>query len=315
MMRQAQIMLKNRPAAIGTKLAMDMGLSEEMVTFLRLRDTLKPPDKNLILSKNEIAELKDFNIDFTSSILTMKMAMIKLGVVIASVMKPVFMMFNRIMLATSDFTKWLAGMGKWKGVILGIAASIAIAVTAFFFPVIGTVAMIGILIAGVLLAIDDVATFMRGGDSLTGRVIKGWRQGLSDFWDWIKTEWPALMDWMGKYAVDLGKWFYNLFADIFNWISDNWKYVIGYLGEELGNFWDWAKDKLGMGDKGTNPAIEPIKPTFAIPVGAGGGANSVNQNVTINVNGARDATSVGKEVSNHLQKQTNHALMQFPRGE
>lgn len=346
MMTQAQTMLKGRPAALGTKLAMDMGLSEEMVTFLRLRDSLKPSDENLILSKDEIAELKDFNISFTSSVNSMKMALIKLGAIIAPVMKPIFTLFARIMQATSEFTSWLSGLGKWKGYILGIASAIAVAVTAFFFPVTATVLMIAAIIAGVLLLIDDVATFMRGGDSLTGRIVAGWKQSLNDFFGWFGENWKYIAGYIGDELINAMKTVWQYWQSFVDWIWNNWKYLIGYMGEELSGLWKGIKDFLGFGGDDKKPTSEkpdmkngtnsygsdkpqmknepnpyaPMTPTLNAPKGATGGGNTtannaVNQSVNIAINGANDPRNVANEVALRLKQQTSNAVHQLPRSE
>lgn len=342
MMRQAQTMLKNRPAALGTKLAMDMGLSEEMVTFLRLRDSLQPSDENLILSKDEIAELKDFNIKFTGSINTMKMALIKLGAIIAPIIKPIFNLFTRVMMATSQFTSWLSGLGKWKVYILGIASAIAIAVTAFFFPVTSTVLLIAGIIAGVLLLIDDIATFMRGGDSLTGRLINGWKQGFEDFFGWFAENWTYIAGYLTDELMNAMKFVWEYWQSFVDWIWNNWKYLVGYMGDELSNIWDGLKSFFGFGDKEgkkgspeqknmqpnkegapeqpkNNPYL-PMTPTMSIPKNApvsnnSTANNSVNQNVNISVNGANDPKMVANEVAIKLKQQNSHALFQLPRSE
>lgn len=328
MMGQIQKMLKNRPAALGTKLASDMGLSEEMVSFLRMKDTLQPADENLILSKDEIAELKDFNIKFTSSINQMKMALIKLGAIIAPVMKPIFALFTRVMLATTQFTAWLSGMGKWKGMILGIASAIAIAVTAFFFPVTATVLLIGGIIAGVLLLIDDVATFLRGGDSVTGDVVKGWKKGFSSFFGWFGENAKYIGAYLVTELLNGVETIWTYWQNFTDWIYNNWTYLIKYLGDELGGIFGFFKDLLGFGssvefNKEEKPSYAntiPMRPMFSNPKAAGNSYDSssstaVNQNVTIQVNGAQNPTNIAMEISNKLKNQINHAAFQLPRGE
>jgi hypothetical protein len=314
MMNQIQKMLKSRPAGMGTKLASDMGLSEEMISFLRLRDGMEPAQEGLILSPEEIADLKDFNMQFTGAMNAMKQALIKFGAMIAPITKPLINLFSRVMMAVADFIKFLNSLGAMKMKIIGIGAAIAGALMAAFFPVTATVMAVAALIALVFLAVDDVASFIRGDDSITGRIIKNWRQGLSDMFGWVKDNWKIIVDWISTGFVDGVKVIWSFFSDMFSWIRDNWKVLLSYIGSEVTNAWDGVKSLFGFGGDGeAKPAT--TAPSFGVPATAGAGAGGVQQNINIQVDGSKDPKVVGNEIATRLKRETTNAFYQMPRTE
>jgi hypothetical protein len=309
MMNQVEQMLKSRPAAMGTKLAMDMGLSEEMVSFLRLRSTMKPAEEGLILAPEEIAELKDFSMTFSHSANMAKQALIKLGAMLAPVTLPLLKFFSRLMSMVADFVKYLNSIGKWKNVIIGIAAAITAGVMAAFFPITATILAVGAAIAAILLIIEDVYSYFKGDESVLGDII-----------DTMKNEWRTVISWMNDEVGNIFQAAWDAFPKLIGWIMENWKYLTGWMGQEIGNVWEGVKSFFGVGSGSGTPTPTTGRPAFAgvnnpLATGDFGGMGTTNQTISIQVDGSKDPKLVAAEIDMRLRRQTSEATYQMPRGE
>lgn len=315
---QIEKMLATRPAAMGTKLAMDMGLSEDMITFLRLRSQLKPADKGLILSPDEIKELKDFSIEFKATLAAFQNAMRKIGALILPITRPLINLANRLMKVGVELSKWVAESKKFQMVLgaLGVAAAI---LAIKLFPVTAVVLAISAAIGAVLLIIDDVATFIRGGDSVTGLLWEGLKSGFKTVISEIKKDWTVLIDW---FVQGIGKLIDIIVSPILKVLE-----LVGvlqnvdYTGAEkaLSSGWQSVKQIdgstfTGLWDK-LGDFFSPIAPAISGGPMLPAGASSVNQNVQINVNGAKEPAAVANEINKALKKQTSDAVYQMPRQE
>lgn len=74
--------------------------------------------------------------------------------------------------------------------------------------------LVGLAIAGLILAIQDIYTYFTGGDSVTGRIIEAFGKPMVDK---IKTAWSDLKAWFKVWIADVGKWFTDLIPD---WLKD-----------------------------------------------------------------------------------------------
>jgi hypothetical protein len=332
MMAQIEAMLKSRPAAMGTKLAADMGLSEDMIAFLRMRSSMPQAKEGLILSPDEIADLKDFSMEMTGSLNTLKMALVKVGAMIAPITKPLIYGFKRVMDMLADFTAWFNTLGKWKAVILGVGTAIAIALTAAFFPITATVLGVIALLAGAFLVVEDIYTFMQGGESFTGDLLTATSEGIkgaitgafSSAIDWVKENWKVLVQWM---ADELG----NIFSTIFDGIRMFGEVLVSII-EGIANILGMSKLFNGIGDATMEGAgklgemwgnvknfFSPTTTPMAIGAqnlaGAGAGVGSVTQSINIQVDGTKDPKAVSEEISTRLKRETTNAVFQMPRQE
>lgn len=317
-LNQIEQMLKTRPAAMGTKLAMDMGLSEEMITFLRLRASIKPADQGLILSPEEIGELKEFSIEFKATWAAFQRALTKLGAMILPITKPFMEFARRLARIGTEIIGWMTAIESRKTIILSIIGVIGTALAAAFFP--ATVTILGIVAAlgAVLLVIDDIATFLRGGDSVTGRVWSTLSKNFTTEVELIKGAWKVFVDWIigtgkmiGEGLFSSFKLIYDLFTNPEKVLEDA-KLTVKGVGESV---MEKGAD-LGSAIKGffgfNQPAMVPaVAPTPAMA----GAVSTMNQNVQINVNGAGDPKAVSEEVSRRLRQETSNAVYQMPRQE
>jgi len=317
-LNQIEQMLKTRPAAMGTKLAMDMGLSEEMITFLRLRASIKPADQGLILSPEEIGELKEFSIEFKATWAAFQRALTKLGAMILPITKPFMEFARRLARIGTEIIGWMTAIESRKTIILSIIGVIGTALAAAFFP--ATVTILGIVAAlgAVLLVIDDIATFLRGGDSVTGRVWSTLSKNFTTEIEVIKGAWKVFVDWIigtgkmiGEGLFSSFKLIYDLFTNPEKVLEDA-KLTVKGVGESVmekgADLGSAIKGFFGFNEPAMVPAVAPT-PAMA------GAISTMNQNVQINVNGAGDPRIVGEEVSRRLRQETSNAVYQMPRQE
>jgi hypothetical protein len=312
-MKQIQAMLKNRPAAMGTKLASDMGLSEEMISFLRMKDSLESADENLILSEKEIAELKDFSLKFKGTWYSFQQTLVKIGAMILPITKPFIAFAMRLMKMTTQFTAWMNEIPARKNGIITAVAAIGTALAVAFFPATATVLGIGAVIAGILLIMEDIATFLRGGDSLTGDLINGAggavKSAFGGVIDWVRENWKMLLDWMWTEVKNFGELIWSLIKGI-----AGLGFKIGELASDgikgvAASAWEGLKGLASDAWKGLSGPM-PSAPSMAL--GASGG---MVQNVQIQVDGSKDPKAVGEEVSRRLRQETSQAVYQMPRQE
>jgi len=208
---QLQKKLKLFPSAIGAKLAADVGLSENMINFLKEARSLEPTNKSLLLSDDEIKKLKEFNLLYNRIWDNAKRTFQKFGLVVQPIAEFVLKTFDRMNMAISDGVRgiqWLGDRFKSIGPILG---GIAIAVAAYFFPV--TAALIAIS-----LLLEDIASFARGDDSIIGRIIERYsdlKNVLKDVVVLLAT--VADLVTFGKFSEQIG----NVMDKAMDWIGSD----------------------------------------------------------------------------------------------
>lgn len=102
--------------------------------------------------------------------------------------------------------------------------------------------LIGGLIAGILLALDDVRVYLEGGNSLIGRFINKWR-GLVDQWKDKPADqrpwWYSILVAITKDGAIKG-WFDALRS----WVSDVWERIKGIDWSPITGFFGWLAGKL-----------------------------------------------------------------------
>ena len=296
-------MLATRPAAMGTKLAMDMGLSEDMVTFLRLRSTLQPADEGLILSPTEIDELKSFSIDFKATLAAFQNALKKLGAMVLPITRPLMDFARRLLRIGTDIIGWMTAVEARRNVILGMIAAIGAALAIAFFPATLTILGIVAAIGAVLLAIEDVASFMRGDDSLTGRAWEGLKSSFRLAVDYVKDAWKGMLEWIGEKTSAILE---IVFAPIKK-LQELKEMLSGGAQATFGNIWDSVKGFF-------TPDQPALSPTSGM-IQSGSAGAMLNQSVNIQVNGAGNPASVAEEIQRRLRQETSNAVYQMPRQE
>ena len=265
-----QTKLKTFPTALGTKLAGDIGLSENMINFLKETKDLGGVDTSLLLTDKDIARLKDFNILFNRIWDNAKRTMQHFGIIAQPIAEFVLKTFDRMSRAIMDGVRtvqWLADRFKTIGPILG---AVAVAVAAYFFPI--TASLIAMA-----LVLEDIASFARGDDSVIGSLIARYKDFHNVLMD-ITIALASIADivTLGKFTEQIG-----------DWVGGK---EVRYLIDKA----QTAKEKKDQEPKLPAFNLEPDSPLGrAIPAGL-----TQTNNVNITVSG----TGNPEEVANRLDR-------------
>jgi len=235
--------------------------------------------------------------------------------------------------------------------LVTILGAVATALGIGLAPVVGLVlilfanliAIIGVLAgfwAILLLAIQDVYTFLQGGDSVWGRLLE--RLGLSEkafktMWDMINTGKSIIMELWGLFSA-LSELFvavvtpaiglvltalkplFDNFVEFISWIGSGALDVIDFFVQRLAE----AADVMGKIAGAISGLSSAISGDVGVSAGSAAGSsavsnssnsNSVNQNNTINVNGASNPQAVGNEVVDQVGAMLNGAAAAFQGGD
>jgi hypothetical protein len=155
--------LKTMPIALGTTMARDLGFSDDLIYFLKNADNLAPVSDEVILSDKEIKRLKQFNFYFNRIFDQSKRVMQQFAVVLAPIAEGVLFFFEKMGNMFTGVSQKLAKFSTSVRPYLLPLIVMGAALFAAFMPV--TAAFIAI--AAVL---EDLWTFVNGGDSLFGRM-------------------------------------------------------------------------------------------------------------------------------------------------
>jgi hypothetical protein len=160
--------LKTMPTALGTSMAKDMGLSDDLIYFLKNADNLKPPNEETLLTDKEIKRLKDFNFQFNRIFGMGQRTLQKFAALIVPIVSGVNYFFERMSMMFSGLINKITSlnpfwdkMKKFLPVILLMGALLFAA----FFPITAT-------IVAIAAAFEDLWSFVNGDDSLLGRMLK-----------------------------------------------------------------------------------------------------------------------------------------------
>lgn len=178
-LEQVRSKLAQMPAAMGTKLAQDLGMSWDLVASLRELHTLPPAPKELLLTDREISRLKGFNVAFNSTWNNIKLGAQKFGAVMQPIAEGVLFVMNRLLMMMQDITngfqRIMIFLEPWKNWIVGLATLLMLSFAPFTT-----------MLVGLLLVLEDFATYMRGGKSVTGAFIN-WVDKLGERFTWVKS--------------------------------------------------------------------------------------------------------------------------------
>ncbi|WP_418187319.1 hypothetical protein ACNSOP_09200 [Aliarcobacter lanthieri] len=135
----------------------------------------------------------------------------------------------------------------------GIATMVAMA------PIIVLATKIGLLATAISLVVDDIYTFIEGGDSLTGRIIEWFKQFGNFSWDSFLESWSESMDKMAQPFIVLGNLISKTFTNMKNSVSENFnaikEFIAGLLETVFGTIdkikshFNNIKSFLGLGGK------------------------------------------------------------------
>jgi hypothetical protein len=263
--------------AWANKLGADLGLSKDMIYFLKEAKNLKPSDKSFLLSDKEISKLKEFHLFFNRIWDNSKRMLQKFGLVVMPIAEFILNAVDRLSHAFLDLgmglNRLITNFQALAPILTIIFATLGVAL----FPVTA-------LIIGLALAFEDVMTYLRGGDSITGRLIAE----FSDLNNLIKDT-------------------LSLLAGLADTITG------GMFSGEIGAWFDkaikWADDAKGAG-KLFGPADEAAAGV------ATGGMSKVDQtnNININISGAKNPKEIVREAQEKINKSIVDSFYQLPMG-
>lgn len=177
--------LKSMPAALGSKAARDLGLSEDMVYFLRNADEIKPPPEETILTEAEIKRLKEFNFYFNRVFEQARRVLSKFGASITPFVTLLLYSFDRM---TQMFGNFLNILSPYEDKILAFMKVLAVMVgivSAVLFP--WTTAFI------VFLAVlEDIYSYVKGDKSVFGSIVE-WLKSIGQYIDDIVVKFMNLI--------------------------------------------------------------------------------------------------------------------------
>jgi hypothetical protein len=202
-LNQLKTRLTEFPAAMGTMLARDVGLTDSMISFLKEAKNLPATDKSLILSPGEIDRLKHYNILFNKTWDAAKRTLQHFGEILLPVATRIIWGLDRMNHAfeiaihgTGYFADHLKKMGP-------VLTAVGLVVAAAFFPI--TTAVVGLM-----LLFEDMMTWSKGGKSLTGAIIgpfENWKGTLVTVDNALKSIKDTLT-WLSNASLEkLANWF------------------------------------------------------------------------------------------------------------
>lgn len=173
-LEQMRIKLQTMPTALGTKAAKDLGLSEELIYFLRHSDQIKPAPEETLLTEAEMKRLKEFNFYFNRVFDQARRVMAKLGAAITPFVTDLLYAFDRLGRMFGSFFTFIEPMNKQVKVLLSVLSAVALAVGAILFPFVKWMAVISLL----LVVIEDLYSYFKGDKSVFGGLIDLIKQGV-----------------------------------------------------------------------------------------------------------------------------------------
>ena len=294
---QLSVKLKTMPTTLGTTLAKDLNLSDDMIYFLKNADNLKPPSEETLLTDKEIKRLKDFNFYFNRIWEQSKRIMQKVASFITPIANVIVygaerigLMINGMVMKFGPMLDKITGLREALILIGGFLFAVFFPMTAIFL--------------GLALALEDVYSYFKGDDSLTGRMIDGFNNvndviqksvNLIGFLIDGLLRITGIMPWLKLAGVDD-----DFVANMTNKTAN---------AVELENKDEtWA----GIGNKATNAGSNWIN-SFVGMMGPKGTTPTVN-NVEFNIDGSKDPQAVGQEVLKAWKSLQSGAYFQQPQG-
>ena len=214
LLNKLSVKLKQMPAALGANLAREMGLSDEMIYFLKNVQNIKPPKKETIVTELELKRLKDFGFYFNRIFEQGKRVLMRLGAFLIPVANQIVYFFDRIGTLTG---KSLSAMEPFIGKIEKFAGPLK-AMGALLFAALFPVTAAIVLFA---LVLEDIASYIAGDDSVTGRLIKQFNS-VKKIIDAVidATMFLANISTFGLFSDQLSKMDYNAKHDTNNFMQN-----------------------------------------------------------------------------------------------
>jgi hypothetical protein len=168
-LEQVQAKLKSMPTALGTKAARDLGLSEDLIYFLRNAENIKPPPEETLLTEAEMKRLKEFNFYFNRVFEQARRVMSKFGAGIAPFVTLLLYAFDRMGRMFGDFINKLEPYQDKILIFMKALAVMVGVVAAILFP--WTAAFVALL-----AVLEDIYSYVKGEKSVFGSMVEWFKQ-------------------------------------------------------------------------------------------------------------------------------------------
>ena len=284
-------MNKQSALALGQKL----GLSEATIRLLMQG---KKGVDNLYKSQSSLGNITNQEIqsgkEFSNMLKDVKFFFEKISMVLLNALMPIMRKVHSI------FTQFIKMMNRngWQIVkILGVVAGILVGIKVTMIAISFAVSKISIpllvivtIITIIVLLVDDFMTFLAGGDSIIGELIKnnetlnGVVEKLRDMWNWICDKVKMVVDYFKELTLDK--------------LIDDLKSVGSYIGK-------WIGGKFGF-SFGDDVKKAPVASKNSVSNSNTTNNNtSNNNNVNINQN---IVTNNPKQLANDTNKELKNAI-------
>lgn len=155
--------LKTMPTALGTTMARDLGLSDDLIYFLKNAENLKPASDETLLTDKEIRRLKEFNFYFTRVFEQSKRVLQKFAAFLTPIASQVVYFFDRLGSMFTGVANHMEPFFKKLKQYMPWIVTLGGVLFAAFFPLTAT-------LVGISLVLEDLWSFVKGDDSLFGRM-------------------------------------------------------------------------------------------------------------------------------------------------
>jgi len=193
--------------------ARQLGLSEQMMIFLKEASQIEPIKKDFFLGEEEITRLNRFQLMFNRMWTQFKMAMTKIGSFVEPMARPILDFINRFTLAFShivnELEKYSSGVKIFFNLILAFGSVLA----AVFFPVTA-------ILGAIILLIDDIVSYMQGDDSLIGFMLQKFQKQIEQ---------------VKEFLTEVLDWFTQKFGWVKNILPDSSKLMGAMEGIDMGS--------------------------------------------------------------------------------
>lgn len=265
---QLSVKLKKMPTTLGTAMAKDLGLSDDLIYFLRNKENLKPTNEETILTDKEIKRLKNFNFEFNRIWEQSKRALQKMASFLTPIANTILYAFDRVTIMFSEMTNRVNPYMDSIQKFMPVLATMAGILFAAFFPITATILALG-------LAFEDLWAFVRGDDSMLGRMLK-WFTDIQSRIEDVIMAWYAL-----RSAMTLG---------------DKSDYYAAQAADTINKFRNWNAEKS------SNSNLMPAGSGVLLPQDGASG-NTINSNITFNIDGANNPNAIVDQMKNYISSE------------
>lgn len=279
---------------LGSRMAEELGLSDQFISMLRELKDMPAGDKGLLLSEKEMKRLRDFNFFFLRTMDTVKREMRKLGLAIAPMAEFFMYAFQRMAHALNFVSQSAQRLNDaMGGRFFQMLAMGALALSMYLFPVAASLVIIAAMV-------EDVVTYMEGGKSVLGF----WIDQFSTLRDILESI-PALIATIVD-AVTFGQ-FTDSLGKMTQGVAGYLKYLFNEGGASI------AADRR-IPDLIAGKSLSDLNYASESRVQAHErlGGSSVTNNVSIQIDGAKDPAAVARETAAMIQRLNANALFQQP---